>query len=368
MALGEVYYHLLPVLPLPLDSLAKSEFSKAAQYDSGFAPPLFHLAEIAVRRGDVADADKLIERFRRFDPDSSRGHQLAMLGACLKEGPAGVPWTSEVARNPMDVLQAARSLSVGGSHNDCAEPGFRALLADSTHKELHWGAFLGLHGIAMSQRRQGEIAPLIDSAVAGGLGRASAMYFVDALLGAPVDAKAEAVASDWRAQYGEHYQEISLPTRWLLAAWHAHRHDTAQLKGLRDAMLADTQSTGLPLRAALDGQLALARSDTAAAVQRFRTLRLNVPAEALEWGLAEPLALERLVMARFALAHGNFAEAYLVATGFDHPAPVAYLAYVPLSLEIRLQAAQGMGRSDLAARFQARLRRLRASNQVALSH
>jgi serine/threonine protein kinase len=368
MALGEVYYHLLPALPLPLDSLAQAEFSRAVHYDSGFAPPLFHLTEIAVRRSDAAEAADLIERFHRFDPDSSRGHQLAMLDTCLKKGPASVRWNSEVARNPMDVLQAARSLAVGGLHNECAEPGFRALLADSTHKELHWAAFLGLHGIAMCQGRRREIAPMIDSAVAGGLGRAAAMYFVDALIGVPVDAKAEAVASAWRAQYGEHYQKISLPTRWLLAAWQAHRRDTVALKGLRDAMLADTQSTGLPLRAGLDGQLALARGDTAAAVQSFRKLRVTVPADALEWGLAEPLALERLVMAQFALAGGNFSEAYVVATGFDHPAPVAYLPYLPRSLEIRMRAAQAMGRPDLAARFQARLRRLQASSEVALSH
>ena len=368
MALGEVYYHLLPALAMPLDSLAEVEFSKAARYDSGFAPPLFHLAEIAVRRSDTIEATDRIERFHRFDPDSSRGHQLAMLEACLNGGPAAVRWNSEVARNPMDVLQAARSLSVAGAHNECAEPGFRALLADSTHKDLHWAAFLGLHGIAMSRGRQRNIAPMIDSAIAGGLGRSAAMYFVDALIGSPVDAKAEAVSSDWRGQYGEHYQEISLPTRWLLAAWHAHRRDTVRLKGLRDAMLADTQSTGMPLRAGLDGQLALAHGDTAAAVRSFRTLRVNLPAGSLEWGLAEPLALERLVMAQFALARGNFSEAYLVATGFDHPAPVAYLPYLPRSLEIRMRAAEGMGRPDLAARAQARLRRLQGSSEVALSH
>ncbi|HEY8256713.1 MAG TPA: protein kinase [Gemmatimonadales bacterium] len=367
MALGEVYYHLLPVVPLPLDSLAHAEFSKAVRYDSGFAPPLFHLAEIAVREGDTTAAADLIGRFHRFDPDSSRGRQLAMLSDCLEKGSAGIQWSREVAINPMDVLQAARSLSVGGAHFACAERGFRALLADSMHKELHWGAFLGLHGIVMSQRRLSEVVPLIDSAVAGGLGRASAMYFVDALIGAPVDARAEAVAADWRAKYGENYEQVSLAARWLLAAWHAHRRDTVRLQSLRDAMLADSQTTDLPIREALDGQLALARGDTAAAAGHFRALRVTVPAEALEWGLAEPMALERLVIAQYALGHGDAAEAYLAAAGFDHPAPVAYLPYLPLSLDIRMRAAERMGRSDLVSRMQARLRRLRSS-EVALSH
>ncbi|HEU5304446.1 MAG TPA: hypothetical protein VFU40_07375, partial [Gemmatimonadales bacterium] len=157
-------------------------------------------------------------------------------------------------------------------------------------------------------------------------------------------------------------------TRWLLAAWHAHRRDTLRLKGLRDAVLADTQSTPLPLRAAFDGHLALAHADTENAVNHFRTLRVNVSAEALEWGLAEPLALERLVLAGFALARGNFAEAHRIGAVFDHPAPIAYLPYLPASLQIRLRAAEGMGRPDLVARYQIRLRRLQALRGIALGH
>ncbi|MFL5492817.1 MAG: protein kinase domain-containing protein [Gemmatimonadales bacterium] len=368
MLLGEVYYHLLPAIPLPLDSLAHSEFSKAARDDRGFAPPLFHLAEIAVRRGELPEAAELIQRFRRFDPDSSRGHQLAIMQNCARDGPAAVAWEHEVSRNPMDVLQAARSLSVAGAQEACAERGFEALLSDSTREDLHWGAFIGLHGIVMSQNRQGEVGPMIDAAVASGLGRASAMYLVDALVGAPVDAKAEVVASGWRRQYGEHYEGISVATRWLLVAWHAHRGDTLRLKGLRAAFLADTQSASLPVREALEGHLALARGDTETAAQTFRTLRVNVPAEALEWGLAEPMAVEHLVMARFALARGNFAEAHRIAGVFDHPAPIAYLPYLPAALEIRRRAAQGMGRPDLVRRYQERLRRLRISGGIASMH
>jgi tetratricopeptide (TPR) repeat protein len=366
MALGEVYYHLLPSLPLSLDSLAQAEFAKAAQYDSGFAPPLYHLAEIAVRRGNLAEAAGLIQRFHRFDPDSSRGHQLTIIVDCARDGPRAVPWKKEVARSPMDVLQAARSLSVGGVHNACAEPGFKALLADSTQKELHWGAFLGLHGIAMSEGRQAEIVPMIDAAVAAGLGRASAMYLVDAVIGAPVDAKAEQITAEWRSRYGQRYEGISLPTRWVLAAWHAHRRDTLRLRGLLDGVRADTAAATLPMLGALEGHLALARADTESAVRSFRKLRINVPADALEWGLAEPMAVERMVMAQFALGRGDFAEAHRDAEMFDHPAPIAFLPYLPESLDIRMRAAQGMGRPDLVARYKARLRQLRLSEEIAL--
>ena len=59
MALGEVYYHLLPTVEEPYDSLAQAEFLQAAA-DTGFTPPQFHLAEIAIRQGDVGAADKAV--------------------------------------------------------------------------------------------------------------------------------------------------------------------------------------------------------------------------------------------------------------------------------------------------------------------
>ena len=106
MALGEVYYHLLPTAPLRLDSLAEVEFSRAARLDSGFAPPLYHLTEIALRAGKVNEAAALIERFRAFDPDTFRSLPLLLAYACVKDGPAAMQWSGEVSRHPMAVLRA----------------------------------------------------------------------------------------------------------------------------------------------------------------------------------------------------------------------------------------------------------------------
>ncbi|HKH84697.1 MAG TPA: protein kinase, partial [Gemmatimonadales bacterium] len=357
MALGEVYYHLLPSAS-PLDALAKTEFSKAFQYDSGFAPPLFHLAEIALRTDSLARSAALIKRFREFQPASSRWRPLALMQSCVESGPASVNWEAQASLNPMDLLEASRSLAVGGAQNRCAERGFKALLADRKQEELHWGAFLGLHGIAMSERRFDRIVPLIDSAVAGGLARAPLLYFLDVLAGAPLDAKAQATASAWRSQYGNQYEGVSPQSRWLVAAWEAHSRDTIGLKQLRTSLLMASKESPLPLEGVLEGHMALSRADTLNAVRSFRSLQVNLPADVLQWGLVEPLAVERLIAAEFALSRRDFAEAERIAAIFDHPAPVAYLPFVPASLSIRLQAARGLQRSDLVERYEERLRRL----------
>jgi tetratricopeptide (TPR) repeat protein len=366
MALGEVFYHLLPTASLPLDSLAQAEFSQAVRYDSGFAPPLYHLAESAIRQNNLKAAADLIERFQQFQPDSTRWRQLAVMHRCVRDGPAAVEWKAEVSRNPMDVVQVAKSLSVGGAHAECAERGYRALLADSSRGDMHWGSFVGLHGITMAQRRYAELIPLIDSAVAVGVGRAPAMYFIDALLGAPVKAKAQETDSIWRSRFGEEYTGVSLETRCILAHWLAHQRDTVRLRKLSRSLAAEAKSTRLPLRRMLDGHLALARADTAGAVRIFRSLRVNVPVVEIEWGLMESLALERWILAEFAVSRGEFAEAHLLSSVFDHPTPVAYLPFVPEALTIRLRAAQGLGRRDLVTHYQARLRQLRDPEDIAL--
>jgi serine/threonine-protein kinase len=359
MALGEVFYHLLPDVPLPLDSVAEAEFARAAQNDSGFAPPVFHLAEIAIRRENRADAHRLFDRFRDFDPDSTRWRPLSLMHTCVTDGVGAVRWRDEVRASPMDVLQAARSLSVGGLQNRCAERGFRALLADPGQPTFRWGAFLGLHGVLASEGRHGELGPLIDSAVARGLGRAPAMYFIDVLVGAPVAAEAAQTAGMWRQRYGEDYGGVSVQTRWLLAAWHARRGDSATLVRLRATLLAETaRPTSPQLARALDGHLALSRGDTVTAYRAFGDLHADGPRALLEWGIVEPLAIERLALAKHALARGEFAEAERLAALFDHPTPVIYLPFVPLSLTIRLRAAEALHRSGMIARFRTRLRRL----------
>jgi hypothetical protein len=285
---------------------------------------------------------------------------------CVKDGLAAVNWEREARHSPWEVQHAARSLAVGGAQNECAERGFRALLANQAQAEPHWGAFLGLHGVIMSEKRYAEIGPLIDSAVARNLGRAPVLYFVDDLAGAPVESKAESTAIAWGAKYGAGYEGVSPQTRWLLAAWAAHHRDTLALQQLHAAALLQPRNDELPFQEALSGFLAIARADTAAAVRIFSALRFDVPAEVLEWGLVEPLAVERLVLAESALARRDFGEALRITGVFDHPAPVAYLPFIPQALSIRLQAARGLDQPDLVNRYQSRMRLLQIHGALTL--
>ncbi|HYC33600.1 MAG TPA: serine/threonine-protein kinase, partial [Gemmatimonadales bacterium] len=99
MALGEVYYHLLPAFPGPPDSLAMTEFAMAAS-DTGFAPPRFHLAELAIRRMTPAEAEQVVQGFvQRVSESASSGELLRML-ACVRGGRRTVDWAPAAADEP----------------------------------------------------------------------------------------------------------------------------------------------------------------------------------------------------------------------------------------------------------------------------
>ena len=202
----------------------------------------------------------------------------------------------------------------------------------------------------MAGERYSELVPLIDSASAGGLGRALGMYLVDDLAGAPVGGKAEATEALWRGWYGKYYEDISLPDpmaarRLARAPWGYNKAQGSR----REVWRAELDTAWLPVGAVLDAHIALARGDSTDAARRFGALRVNVPSDLLEWGLVEPLPIERLRLARLALARRDFAEANRIAAVFDHPAPVGFLPFIPAAREVRRRAAQGLGPADLAA-------------------
>jgi tetratricopeptide (TPR) repeat protein len=94
MSLGEVYYHRLPLGVESPDSMAQNEFLMAAA-DSGFAPARYHLAEIAIRRGDTARAERAVRDFSRVARSESSVDQRAILGwmlACLTHGRTAIDW------------------------------------------------------------------------------------------------------------------------------------------------------------------------------------------------------------------------------------------------------------------------------------
>ena len=167
-ALGEIYIHLFPSAR-PLDSLARAALSAAVARDSGFAPPMFHLAEDAIRDGRLGDADPLIERLRRAGAEPRLRRILHLMRECVAGSAAS--WRVSSPPDAMGMFEAAKSLSPGARQAACAEEGFRAILRSPYSAENErYGAFLGLQGLLVARGADAEARAMVDSIVAAGRG------------------------------------------------------------------------------------------------------------------------------------------------------------------------------------------------------
>jgi hypothetical protein len=358
MALGETYYHLLPAVPSP-DSLAEAAFLAAERSDSGFTPPLFHLAEIALRRGDVAGAGRLIRTLRAADLDSALDARLTFMLSCVRDGPARQDWPRAVHQSAAMVLSASKLLAVGGSQAACAESGFRAVFgSDSAASEQQWGALLGLQGLLTAQGRLDAVVKLLDSETAKAL-QSPVLYLVIAGAGAGLDERAAAAARE----LGTGYAAMGSPLLWALGTWAARRGSAPDLHAISIALKAKADSTksrrDTLLARAMDAHATVAAGDSVGGLAKLAVLRPNAPILDLEWQLWESLPGERLAQARLLFARGEFARADEVAAELQAAQPVAYLTYLPAALELRIRAAVALGETRRAQRLRERLAVLR---------
>lgn len=361
MALGEVYYHLLPSADGPLDSMAEIEFVLAAA-DTGFFPPRFHLAEIAIRHGTPPDAEEAVEEFRQRVRDQTIRPELAPMLACVLEGRRAVQWDRLAASAPLDAVRAAAVLAAGAALPGCAEDGLRAVFeSDSAPIGYRWGAFLGLQGLLAAEGRTSELRVLVDTAVSSEMELARQMYLLDALAGVDVETEAAAVAERLASEPLDKSRSFTL---WLLGAWRARTGDRAGTEAARNALASRAATDKDPwlqrLADVLTARLALLSGDTTTAENGLRAALAVGRRDVLDWDVSESLAPERLLLAELSLARGQPAAAMAIAGIFDHPAPVVFLPFLPASLAIRREAALALGRKHDAQRFHARL--------VALGH
>lgn len=372
--LAEVYMHLIPARA-PLDSLAEATLRLAADADSGFTPPLIHLSEILLREGRAQEAQQLMAKLPMIEPTSAIAGHLGLMLQCVSQGAeASGFWRTDAAERPQVVLKAARMLAVAGRQLPCAETAFRALL-DAGPDNLKYGAAFGLQSVLAAQGRAGEVVQLVDSVVrAGRLQALMTTYVIDAAAGLPVDSQALGVEREGQRIWGDGYTRLaeSRPLQWLqwlFGVSHVARGDVEVAAGLQRALAASAavsaESVTRLYADALMAHLTLARGDSAGAVDRYRALRPEVPTDSLTWSMAMPLPVERLRLAQLLLARGDYGAALRTASVFDHPEPVVYIAFVPASLEIRQRAAQAMEQRDAAARYQARIDKLRPRQSAA---
>jgi hypothetical protein len=121
--------------------------------------------------------------------------------------------------------------------------------------------------------------------------------------------------------------------------------------------IADSTGTQLDISTAksIGARLALLEADTARAIALLRGVVPAGGGSHIEWGMQEPFGQEQLLLAELLLAQSRPADALQVADRLDHPRPIIYLVYLRQSLELRILAAEHMGRSDLTKAFRSRL-------------
>lgn len=360
--LGEVYTHLLPRRS-PQDSLAKASFTRVYELSNHSAPALFHLVEFSIRDRELGRASSLLKEFRAADPDTTgyATEKLALMLLCAEESPSGIGWPDRVRANVEGVLEAARSLGVGGAYPDCALAGYRAILANHTSMSGPWryAASVGLQSMLSATGRVEELTTFLDTASTYGE-YLRPHYVVDALAGLPVEP--EACAEAERLRIG--MEDRGDADLWYLGVWDAHRDrpdEARRILGIMSERAAHTlERRAILVAASLRAHVALADGDTARAIRQLESLSPNVRRGSLYYAW-ESLGLERLVLAQLYLARGRYEEAYRQASALDSPgaANLIYPVFLPQSLEIRLEAARALGDQRAVVGLQSRIRDLR---------
>jgi len=341
-----------------LESMADAAFRAARAADSLFLPPLLHIAAIALRRGDLADARVTARRHEAAAPDAELAVRLRFMLQCV-EKPRAMRWGG--AASPAVLVAASKALSGGAAQWRCAEGAAHAVLRDSAATLAErWGAALVLDGVLMATSRGADVRALVDSVVASGIGPARGLYITGAIAGGPMAASAEESDSLARVRYGADYHGVRTAAQlWLLGVWNAHLDRREPLRAVASELAARAAASGLPADSAyalaMAGHLALAEGDSARALRSFDAAVHVQSVTGITWGLSEALPIERLRLAELLLAQGSYADAITVADAFDHHEPVAFLPFLVPSREVRLRAAEAAGLEQRAATYRERL-------------
>ena len=362
VGLGEVYTHLLPRGPAQ-DSLARHAFARVYGMSNSFAPVLFHLIEGDLRRGDVDFAASLLGEYRRADPDSETLSILELMYACVTKSPSAIDWPVAVREDAYAVFQSARWLSVNAASPECAIAGWRAVLENDTTPQYSFSSLVGVQSLLAATGKDKDLKALLDSAAASGSrigGAVWTYYIVDAIAGADVDSEARSVTEDLRR--GFQAGRLNAPRLWLLGVSDAYRGHVAEARAIRDTLRAAAASgnrVASLTAASMTAHVALAEADTAKAIELFESLSPTATRPDLTWRPWESLGLEWLTLARIYAARGQLDDALRVAGNIDAPGSVANLIFLPASLELRVRAAEKLGKGELARLFAARLEVLR---------
>lgn len=255
-------------------------------------------------------------------------------------------------------------LSAGGAYPACVEAGARALLAQSTDQGSRQGGFILLRNLWAAEGRAADLFRLVDSVGRTGWWQVGSVAYplvgLAGLTGAVP--KVEESVARLQESYGSAYLDsLDSGRLLLLGTWYAQSRRIGEAEQMA-ARLSDRAKAGdRPARLgaeALGAHLRLAHGDTIGAIQALRRLSPVAQREFIAWGTTEGLPMERITLARLLAATGDQAGALAVAEQLDHPAPVAFLPFLPVSLALRYSAARTLGRNEQAAEYRDRIEAL----------
>jgi serine/threonine-protein kinase len=327
MARGEVYYHLLPSVAHlgVLDSSAGEAFRRAALLDTTFTPALYHLVELALRRGDTAAAARDLARFSKHTRDSSGVKVLRMMWRCASGGTSGDDWPRLAVESPSIALDAAKAVSAVGSMHDCAREGFARVIAnEQAPPAIRFPALVALQNLLVAEGRTAEVSSLLASEAARPL-RGELLFLMDAHTRQAFDSAAAAVA----AGLGTSYEAMPARYLWLLGLWHARRGDVANARAILAALQRRNDSTpsDAVFRRVLTAHTAAATGDTATALAALDSLSWNQGIESLTWDPWGGFGAERLLQARLRLGRGDTVGALRSCGVLDSQQPIAFMLF-----------------------------------------
>jgi hypothetical protein len=216
-----------------------------------------------------------------------------------------------------------------------------------------FGALIGLQGVLVARGRDGAAKTLLESDTLFNPSYRGDLYLMNAMAGGDFGGEAEGFARAQLDRFRREPLSVTVLELWFLGAWEAHSGRGELAAEIAESLQARNAAVGTRrdslLVASLAARVALARGDSAAALEGLRSL---VPTaedgSALVYFPWEALGGERLLLARLLLARGEALAALQVASNFDAAASITYLPFLPASLALRLEAAERLGNRKLA--------------------
>jgi len=352
----------------------EAAYREALSLDPTFLPAMRSLAWVKLFQGQPEEALGLSEawadlvdigdypqshRFVTADPDL-----VELAASCLISGPDGLEW--DAAGSDEVVLLSLAKLFLGGMTPEpaCAEEVSRRVSLFPEERPVGPSKGTIAFGIAALSTLLGDSAGITGARrLAGDL--ASNMSQAHKLLLSMSDARVAPLfgADELPTRMADDLDGLDAPALWALGLWAARRNDENLLRACAELLshrfsLRGDRLEGL-LSGALAAHLALEENDTTGAIGAFERLRVTGGKQELTWHPWESLGPEWLQLARLHFQLGEYDKAIAVAGRLDHPRPIPYLLFLRESLELRMQAAEASGSTDLVALFRGRLGRLR---------